>query len=63
VRGPIIADLLAGVEVILDDEILDQIDKSVPPGTHVGPLDAAYNPPTIVKADLRRRPTAERAAA
>jgi aryl-alcohol dehydrogenase (NADP+) len=56
-------DLLAGVEVVLDNEVLDQIDKIVPPGTDVGPLDAAYNPPAITQADLRRRPTAERAAA
>ncbi|MDR3573830.1 MAG: aldo/keto reductase [Anaerolineaceae bacterium] len=56
-------DLLAGTEVVLDDEILDQIDKIVPPGTDVGPNEANYKPPAIVKADLRRRPTSERAAA
>jgi aryl-alcohol dehydrogenase (NADP+) len=56
-------DLLAGAGVVLDDETLDKIDKIVPPGTDVGPFEAAYNPPTILKADLRRRPTAERAAA
>jgi aryl-alcohol dehydrogenase-like predicted oxidoreductase len=55
-------DLLAGVEVVLDDEILDRIDKVVPPGTDSGPMGATYNPPAVIQASLRRRPTAERAA-
>ena len=38
------------------------LDEIVPPGIDVGPLDACYNR-TILKAKLRRRPTAERAAA
>ena len=56
-------DLLAGAEVRLSDEILDRIDQIVPPGTDVGPNEAAYKPPAILQADLRRRPTVERAAA
>jgi aryl-alcohol dehydrogenase (NADP+) len=56
-------DLLVGANVVLDDATLDRIDAIVPPGTDVGPLQAAYNPPAILKAELRRRPTAERAAA
>ena len=56
-------DLLAGVEVTLDDEILDRIDDIVPPGTDVGTLDMAYQPPAIQRANLRRRPGDERAAA
>src|SRR5262249_49387268 len=56
-------DLLVGAEVVLNDEILDQIDQIVPPGTDIGPNEANYNPPSIVKADLRRRPMVERAAA
>jgi aryl-alcohol dehydrogenase-like predicted oxidoreductase len=56
-------DLLAGAEVTLDDEILDQIDEIVPPGTDVGTLDMAYVPPAISKVSLRRRPAKERAAA
>ncbi|MDB5039694.1 MAG: aldo/keto reductase [Candidatus Eremiobacteraeota bacterium] len=56
-------DLLAGSEVILEDQVLDRIDEIVPPGTDVGPLDAAYLPPAIANAGLRRRPSAERAAA
>jgi len=56
-------DLLAGAEVRLSDEVLDRIDHIVPPGTNVGLNEAAYNPPAILNADLRRRPIAERAAA
>ncbi len=56
-------DLLAGVEVTLTDEILDQIDEIVPPGTDVGTLDMAYRPPALQRPDLRRRPVSERAAA
>jgi aryl-alcohol dehydrogenase-like predicted oxidoreductase len=56
-------DLLAGAETILDDEILDQIDAIVPPGTDVGVLDMAYVPPAISSVRLRRRPADERAAA
>ena len=56
-------DLLAGAEVRLSDDVLDRIDQVVPPGTDVGLNEAAYNPPAILKADLRRRSTPERAAA
>ncbi len=55
-------DLLAGAEVRLSDDILDRIDKIVPPGTDIGINEAAYNPPAIVESHLRRRPSAERAA-
>jgi len=56
-------DLLAGVDVTLTDEILDQLDEIVPPGTNVGTLDMAYRPPAIQRLGLRRRPVDERAAA
>jgi aryl-alcohol dehydrogenase-like predicted oxidoreductase len=56
-------DLLAGAEVRLNDEILDEIDQIVPPGIDVAPNGAAYNPPAITQASLRRRPVSERAAA
>ncbi|WP_026930889.1 aldo/keto reductase [Glycomyces tenuis] len=56
-------DLLAGVELTLTDEVLDQIDAIVPPGTDVGALDMAYDPPAIGHAPLRRRPLGERSAA
>ncbi|PVZ13283.1 aldo/keto reductase [Actinomycetospora cinnamomea] len=56
-------DLLAGVDTVLDDDLLDRIDAVVPPGTDVGRLDMAYDPPEITQPRLRRRPVAERAAA
>jgi len=57
-------DLLAGAEVVLDDELLDRIDEIVPPGVDVAPLEgSAYTPPSIAQASSRRRAVAERAAA
>jgi aryl-alcohol dehydrogenase-like predicted oxidoreductase len=56
-------DLLAGAEVVLSDEILDQIDAIVPPGTDIGQLDMAYHPPAIADPALRRRPADQRTAA
>ena len=56
--------LLAGADVMLDDGLLDRIDEIVPPGVDVAPLEgAAYSPPSVTQAALRRRPLAERAAA
>ncbi|MFQ1003436.1 aldo/keto reductase [Modestobacter sp. SSW1-42] len=56
-------DLLAGVDVVLADDVLDAIDAVVPPGTDVGRLDMAYDPPAVQQVALRRRPVGERAAA
>jgi aryl-alcohol dehydrogenase (NADP+) len=56
-------DLLAGAEVRLSDDILDRIDEIVPPGTDIAINDANYKPQALLKADLRRRPVAERSAA
>jgi aryl-alcohol dehydrogenase-like predicted oxidoreductase len=56
-------DLLAGVDVVLSDDVLDRIDEIVPPGTDIGTLDQAYVPPAIRKTELRRRPLSERSAA
>ena len=56
-------DLLAGLDVTLTDDILDQIDEIVPPGTDVGALDMAYRPPALRQPGLRRRPGGERSAA
>jgi aryl-alcohol dehydrogenase-like predicted oxidoreductase len=56
-------DLLAGADVTLTDEILDQLDEIVPPGTDIGRLDMAYNPPAIHHPHLRRSPTPTRPAA
>ncbi|MGA2478329.1 MAG: aldo/keto reductase [Spirochaetia bacterium] len=55
-------DLLAGAEVVLSDEVLDQIDQIVPPGTDIGTDAANYVPPALNLASLRRRPVDERAA-
>jgi aryl-alcohol dehydrogenase-like predicted oxidoreductase len=56
-------DLLAGADVLLPDDVLDKIDAIVPPGTDIGRLDMAYDPPAIQRATLRRRPAGERTAA
>jgi len=56
-------DVLAGAELGLDDEILDRIDQVVPPGSDVGRQELGYKPPAIGQSGLRRRPSAERAAA
>jgi len=54
-------DLLAGAEAVLPDEVLDAIDRIVPPGTDVGTDAANYVPPAISQTALRRRPVDERA--
>jgi aryl-alcohol dehydrogenase-like predicted oxidoreductase len=46
---------LGAVDVVLDDEVLDQIDEVVPPGTNFSFADAGYQPPSIASARLRRR--------
>jgi aryl-alcohol dehydrogenase-like predicted oxidoreductase len=56
-------DLLAAADVTLTDDILDQIDQIVPPGTDVGTLDQAYLPPALLNPALRRRAAGERTAA
>jgi aryl-alcohol dehydrogenase-like predicted oxidoreductase len=56
-------DLLAAASVTLTDDLLDQIDEIVPPGTDVGTLDQAYLPPALLNPGLRRRPVSERTAA
>ncbi|MDX3003402.1 aldo/keto reductase [Kribbella solani] len=56
-------DALAGLDVVPDDDLLDTIDKLVPPGTDVGRLDMDYNTPPILTPTLRRRPLGNRSAA
>ena len=53
-------DLLAGAEVVLDDEVLDRIDEVVLPGSDAGPMGAVYVPPAVTEASLRRRPLTDR---
>src|SRR5215475_4428715 len=48
--------LLTGLDVTLTDDLLDRIDEVVPPGTDVGTLDQAYQPPALADPILRRRP-------
>ncbi|TMR99223.1 aldo/keto reductase [Nonomuraea basaltis] len=55
--------LLTGLDVTLTDDILDRIDDIVPPGTDIGTLDQAYQPPALENPSLRRRPLTARAAA
>lgn len=48
--------LLAGADVELSDDILDQIDAIVPPGYDLNPADNYYGePPALVNKRLRRR--------
>jgi aryl-alcohol dehydrogenase (NADP+) len=57
-------DLLASAQVVLSDEVLDQIDQIVPPGTDVGIPDAAnYVPPALSQTGLRRRAASDRSVA
>jgi aryl-alcohol dehydrogenase-like predicted oxidoreductase len=56
-------DLLAGAEVTLSDDVLDQIDAIIPPGTGVGQLQMGYVPSDLTVPHLRRRPPGERTAA
>ncbi|WP_414463639.1 aldo/keto reductase [Hyphomicrobium sp. DY-1] len=55
-------DLLAGAALRLDDEILNRIDQIAPPGEDIAVNGAAYQPPAIAQADLRRRAVTERSA-
>ena len=51
-----LADLLAGVDVELEDDLLDRIDEIVAPGVDVNPGDFYIDPtPPITDKRLRRR--------
>ncbi|WP_406500905.1 aldo/keto reductase [Streptomyces sp. NBC_01590] len=52
-----LTDQLAAAELALDDEILDRIDKIVPPGVTLNPLDADYRRPALAAAARRRGTT------
>lgn len=50
-------DLLAGADLVLDDETLDRIDAIVAPGTTINPADAGSQlPESLTDPSLRRRP-------
>jgi hypothetical protein len=51
-----LTDVLAGMDVRLDDTTLDRIDEIVPPGTNVNPADAGWSPPWLAPHNRRRRP-------
>jgi aryl-alcohol dehydrogenase-like predicted oxidoreductase len=46
---------IGAVDIHLEDELLDEIDAIVPPGTNFNPADSGYIPPAIEDASLRRR--------
>jgi aryl-alcohol dehydrogenase-like predicted oxidoreductase len=48
-------DVLAGADVRLTDDVLDQIDAVVAPGTTLNPFDAGYEAPALGDVRLRRR--------
>lgn len=50
-----LTDVLAGADVRLSDDVLDAIDKLVPPGTNINAADAGYQPPALSRK-VRRRP-------
>ena len=49
---------LSAVEVTLGSDILDRIDKIVPPGVNLNGEDSGYTPPAVREPFLRRRRTA-----
>jgi aryl-alcohol dehydrogenase-like predicted oxidoreductase len=55
-------DLLAGVDTVLTDDVLNRIDEIVAPGTDIGTLDQAYVPASVADVNLRRRSVADRSA-
>jgi aryl-alcohol dehydrogenase-like predicted oxidoreductase len=46
---------LGARDVVLSAELLDRIDEIVPPGTTFNPSDVGYTPPSLERAELRRR--------
>ena len=48
-------DALRGADVVLSDDVLDAVDRIVPPGLNLNPADAGYDPPAIASAPARRR--------
>jgi len=51
-----LTDVLAGAEVQLTNDVLDRIDKIVPPGTTINAADAGYYPPSLSRKVRRRQP-------
>ncbi|GAA3009705.1 aldo/keto reductase [Streptomyces fulvorobeus] len=57
-----LSDLLAGAGKVLDDEVLDQIDEIVPPGSDLNPADNHSVRGLLADTARRRRPTPRRSA-
>jgi aryl-alcohol dehydrogenase-like predicted oxidoreductase len=55
--------LLAGADLLLDDDTLDRIDAIAPPGIDLFRADSAWQPPELTTPALRRRTPAERVVA
>jgi aryl-alcohol dehydrogenase-like predicted oxidoreductase len=56
-------DLLAGADLVLSDDLLDQVDAIVAPGTDVGQIQMGYRPSALTQPTRRRLPAGGRAAA
>jgi aryl-alcohol dehydrogenase-like predicted oxidoreductase len=50
-----LTDVLASADVRLTDDVLDAIDKLVPPGTNLNAADAGWENPSL-RRSARRRP-------
>jgi aryl-alcohol dehydrogenase-like predicted oxidoreductase len=48
--------VLAGADVRLSEDVLDEIDAIVRPGTQLNPADAGWTPPQLSDPTSRRRP-------
>jgi len=46
---------LGAEDLVLESDVLDRIDKIVPPGTNLHAADAGWTPPWLADARLRRR--------
>jgi aryl-alcohol dehydrogenase-like predicted oxidoreductase len=58
-----LTDLLAGADLVLDNDVLDRIDAIVPPGDTLNAADAGWLSPSLAEVSRRRRSPAERGAA
>jgi hypothetical protein len=57
-----LTDLLAGANLELSDDVLNGIDRIVPPGVTLNTPDAGWEPPSLTDPSQRRRPAGARAA-
>ena len=54
-----LTDVIRGAGTRLEPDLLDAIDRVVPPGTNLNPADSGWMPPWLA-ADCRRRPRYDR---